>query len=362
MNSGNVNFLVEKLVATVGRAFYTDSIVVVLDTLLREKFIREEELGPRLKLQDKEVRKIIQQLESEMLIKFENIIMDDNRSSKCYYIDYQLFVNVIRYRIFLMQKSISSAEKNELNEVYYECPTCKQRYSQLDAQKLLSADFKFICSSCCPFENFRENISAAHYRLIEVDNRRKLNSFQSLASKMDTQLTSCEHHEGIFDLLFNLKDTQLIRNLPSENRKRGLGSSRVVDADVEHEISEIAANKKVARESKQRSGTSHGPELTIVVEGSSVSSSARGSATDGAAVKTARREAEYPEFLQNSRIYQHSGDGGDATLSLDKPLPLPLPLVAVKHEVFAVKEEKGVSEALADGGAEQDLADVDWED
>lgn len=70
------------------------------------QYVVEEELGPRLKMRAIDTRKLTTQLESEMLIKFENVnLAGDNRSFlKCYYIDYEQFVNVIRYRIHLMQK------------------------------------------------------------------------------------------------------------------------------------------------------------------------------------------------------------------------------------------------------------------
>ena len=64
------NLIVEKLVSTVARAFYSDNYVVVLDTLLREKYIREEEISPRLKMSPKDVRKIIQHLESGIYLTY----------------------------------------------------------------------------------------------------------------------------------------------------------------------------------------------------------------------------------------------------------------------------------------------------
>jgi hypothetical protein len=42
--------------------------VVLFDALVREKYIREEELGPRLKLQNEEVRKMVVQV-SQAIIK-----------------------------------------------------------------------------------------------------------------------------------------------------------------------------------------------------------------------------------------------------------------------------------------------------
>ena len=90
----------------------------------REKFIIEEELGPRLKMRTADARKIITQLVSELLIKSENVYLDadTNRGSYvvCYYVDYQQFVDVVRYRVHLMQKNLTSEEKTELNEVFYQ--------------------------------------------------------------------------------------------------------------------------------------------------------------------------------------------------------------------------------------------------
>ena len=57
--------LIETLVSTIARAFYTDTVVVLLEGLMHEKYIIEEELGPRLKLTAKDVRKITTQLENE---------------------------------------------------------------------------------------------------------------------------------------------------------------------------------------------------------------------------------------------------------------------------------------------------------
>jgi hypothetical protein len=43
-------------------AFYPDNYVVLFDALVREKYIRNEELGPRLKLPNEEVRKMVVQV------------------------------------------------------------------------------------------------------------------------------------------------------------------------------------------------------------------------------------------------------------------------------------------------------------
>jgi transcription initiation factor IIE alpha subunit len=231
---------VEALISTVARAFYNDTVVVMLEGLLQEKYIIEEELGPRLKLTAKEVRKITTQLESEMMIKVENVSIDDSKSFlRCFYIDFQQFVDAVRYRIHLMQKAIVSEEKTELKDVFFQCPTCKSRYSSLEAQRLLSRDFKFVCLACIP-ENLHASavMSEDRFKLREMDNTNKLSGLQLLERKLEEQMNRSKLHEGIFDLLHQLRDVPLGQNLPSQNMERGIRSSLITDDRVADEIRE----------------------------------------------------------------------------------------------------------------------------
>lgn len=306
-SSAKSNSLVEKLIRTVARAFYIDSYVIVLEILIREKYLREEEFAPRLKLPEKDVNKVVRQLESEMLIRYEDMVMDDGRTAKCYYIDYQIFVNVIRYRIDLMVKAISSAESTEFNEVFFQCPTCANRYSSLEAQKLLSADFKFICSSCCPVNVLSRAVSEPYYRLTEIDNKNKLNDVQNLGKKMDVQLNESDEHGGIFDLLRDLKNIALIHNLPSDNRIRGIVASRVLDAEVQEEIdfklgSKVAnkVHKKLVGQQQTLMGH-NGSAFSVNIENEDPGSSS--SADSRLAEQNKKpRDASFPEFLANSRV------------------------------------------------------------
>jgi len=244
LSGAEANILVEKLVAAVGRAFYTDPVIVVLDTLIRERSCRSEELSPRLRLTEKETRKILNLLEDEKLISSEDLTDEKGKVSKYYYIDYQWFVNIVRYRVALMQKKVSSSEKYEFS-IPFQCPTCKTKYQQLEATKYLSLDKHFICPTCCPFDDFRNNNSEVHYRLVEVDNRESLHKYSIISEKIKNQLCKKEGlRDGIFELLKQLKDRQLIRNLPSENRKRGINASKIVDDDVKRDLMNTKVTNK----------------------------------------------------------------------------------------------------------------------
>ena len=243
-----MSILMERLVHSVGSAFYTDDVVVVLDALMRyPHYIREQELAPRLKLQSKTVEKVVNLLTSDRLICFEELPDENGRNSKYYFIDHVHFFNVILYRIGMLQLKLKESEKEENQLGYYSCPTCKKKYNDIDVVKLMSRDYKFICPDCCPdCITYSMIDSAAHYTLVTVDNRGKQSEIQILRDKVNKQL--CElpgSHDGIFETLSELKDKQLTRNLPSENIKRGFRASKIVDEAIKDEV-ELNLNAKFA--------------------------------------------------------------------------------------------------------------------
>lgn len=180
-------------------------------------------------------------------------------------LDYHTFVDVVRYRVHILQQSLLQQEQVEMNRIFFQCPKCLQNYSELQAQRLLSKDFKFICSNCSPNDDLRATMSEPYFTLIEQDNKSKLHDVLNLDRKMKEQfheslndsattgIPRC-NHLGIFELLSLLKDKTLIRNKPSENIKRGLFTSRITDSAT---LLEIEENSKVMRgralkESSQR--------------------------------------------------------------------------------------------------------------
>ena len=65
---------------------------------------------------------MINQLEEELLVQSEKVLMEDMRQPSVFYIDYQMFVDVVRYRVYLMRKKVNSATSQEISEVKYEMP------------------------------------------------------------------------------------------------------------------------------------------------------------------------------------------------------------------------------------------------
>lgn len=198
----------ERLIRAVGRAFYSDSVVVVLDALVSERYIPERELPVRLKLREKEVARVISQLQRERLIHVEEV-----DGTRLFYIDYQAFANVCRLRVYLMQKTLRD---NEDRNIHFRCPTCSTVYSALEVQHLRSRDHRFVCSFCCPANDFRTVKSEPSFTLVSVAVESNSKAMErKLVSQLSAASAGEPPREGILELLKELRGCPLIHNRPA---------------------------------------------------------------------------------------------------------------------------------------------------
>jgi transcription initiation factor IIE alpha subunit len=115
----------EALIATVARAFYDDDAVCLIDVLIRDKFLRDDDMAPRLQLPAKRLRTILQFLQEEHLVKSEDV--DDlaqggSQATKFWYIDYNHAVHTIRLRLHLLRKDLEETELSARSNSFYLCP------------------------------------------------------------------------------------------------------------------------------------------------------------------------------------------------------------------------------------------------
>ncbi|UIZ24302.1 hypothetical protein KXD40_008515 [Peronospora effusa] len=224
--------LVEKLVKLVGRAFYSDEHVVVLGALIREKFMKDDEMGNAVNLQTRQVRKIMNELHQDNLV-CDREVLNDKRSggsssTSYWYIDYKYFVDVVQYRLYMMHEHLKDSEQLEIERQTFQCsdPECGREYTALEAQLLLMpGQFQFRCGHC-------------NELLLECDNNDRLERIQNLQHKFKDQMNKQDGmHEGIYEVLrriggFVKEGHALPTNLPSDNRAAGIGgnSARAANA------------------------------------------------------------------------------------------------------------------------------------
>lgn len=142
------------LVQHVSRAFYEPKYTIIMDQLARHPVLKDDDLAGRMGLQPKELNKVIAVLSNDCLVKIyrQNELKEGAQRSvgrQYYYIDYEYFCNVVKWRIAKMRNIIDSSLRNELDNKGYICNQCKQSYSPLDVDKLMDfASGSLICEMC----------------------------------------------------------------------------------------------------------------------------------------------------------------------------------------------------------------------
>ncbi|KAK7685566.1 hypothetical protein QCA50_011433 [Cerrena zonata] len=169
------------LVQHVARAFYEPRFTIVLDQLIRHPVLKDDDLAGRMGLQLKELNKVMAVLENDRLVRIhrQNELKEGAQRSvgrQYYYIDYQHFCNVVKWRVAEMRRRIDSTLRNELDNKGYICPQCGKSFSPLEADKVI--DFMlgtFICDVC-------------HAELIDNENAENVRGSQDRMQRFNRQM------------------------------------------------------------------------------------------------------------------------------------------------------------------------------
>jgi transcription initiation factor IIE alpha subunit len=234
----------EALISAVARAFYEDDAICLIDVLLRDKYLRDDDMGPRLSLQPKQLRRVLQFLQDEHIVKFEEV--DDlaqggSQQTKFWYIDYNQAVHTIRLRLFLLKQKLEKAELAARTSSYYLCPgyntkRCNGRYTEEQAQTVVDpSSGLFLCQECADaYESSANPPLVSTYTLQLVDNAKDLKDAVDNMRRVHVQLSgkmigSSQLRPSIYDLMqkARVKGNTLTSNLPSENFSLGIGSKRL---------------------------------------------------------------------------------------------------------------------------------------
>ncbi|KAH9916967.1 TFIIE alpha subunit-domain-containing protein [Epithele typhae] len=142
------------LVQHVSRAFYEAKYTVIMDQLIRHPVLKDDDLAGRMGLQLKELNKIMATLETHNLVRIyrQNELKEGAQRSvgrQYFYIDYQSFCNVVKWRMAEMRRVIDKGLRNELDTKGYVCPQCKKAYQALEADRLVNFETGlFHCDVC----------------------------------------------------------------------------------------------------------------------------------------------------------------------------------------------------------------------
>lgn len=246
MSENDATVDAEHLIKTVARAFYDDTAIALVDVLINDKFLRDDQdMGIRLSLPPKQIRKTLQFLQEEHLVKNEainDLSEGGSQATKYWYIDYNHAVNTIRLRIYLLQKKLEKRELEARSSSIYLCPgyktkECNGRYTEIEAQQVVDPETgMFMCQECTTSHQNNPNPPPkSSYTLQLVDNTKFLKEAMDLMRRVNVQFRmkmfgNQQLRAGIYDLIQRVrsKTTEpLTSNLPSENRENNIGTVRV---------------------------------------------------------------------------------------------------------------------------------------
>jgi len=185
----------KQLARLVVRGFYEIEYSLIIDMLVRYPCLREDDLSDLLKFDKKILRAKLQTLKTDRFVQVKLKIEtgDDGKALKvnCFFINYKIFVNIVKYKLDMMRKKMEVEERDATSRSSFKCASCDKKFSDLEADQLfdpMSGEFK--CTFCgSPVD---EDESA----MPKKESRKMLATFN-------------EQMERLFDLLRVVEDIRL---------------------------------------------------------------------------------------------------------------------------------------------------------
>jgi len=176
----------EDLLRIFVRAFYPPESVVVIEGLIRMKYIKDDELAQYLHLQTKQVRKELEILRRDYVVKCDTKSEQKTTPSHAgdrqtvyqvhsWYIDYRHLVDVITFRYMKLKNELASIIDRQGENTEYICENCNRTFSQLDVLSCTNREKGiFYCDNCLNTlveKNATDQESVAKIKFQEFNNQ-----------------------------------------------------------------------------------------------------------------------------------------------------------------------------------------------
>jgi len=143
----------KQLARLVVRGFYDIEYSLIVDMLVRYPCMREDDLCDLLKFDKKVLRGKLATLRSDKFVQVKLKIEtgDDGKACKvnCFFINYKIFVNIVKYKLDHMRKKMETEERDATSRSSFRCTNCTKQFTDLEADMLF--DFvtqEFKCTYC----------------------------------------------------------------------------------------------------------------------------------------------------------------------------------------------------------------------
>lgn len=143
----------KQLSRLVVRGFYSLEDSLIIDMLVRNPCMKEDDICELLKFERKMLRARISTLKNDKIIQ-TRLRMEtgpDGKAQKVnyYFINYQTFVNIVKYKLDVMRKRMEMEERDATSRSSFKCPRCLKTFTDLEADQLFDImTQEFRCTFC----------------------------------------------------------------------------------------------------------------------------------------------------------------------------------------------------------------------
>ena len=117
--------------------------------------MREDDLSNLLKFDKKLVRAKISTLKKDRLVqekqRMESRVDDPSKVEKmnCYFINYKIFVNIVKYKLDHMRKKLEMTERDAASRSSFKCTSCIKTFTDLEVNELINPmTGEMTCTFC----------------------------------------------------------------------------------------------------------------------------------------------------------------------------------------------------------------------
>ncbi|XP_033635812.1 general transcription factor IIE subunit 1-like [Asterias rubens] len=131
----------KRLARFIMRGFYAIEHALIIDILVRNPIVKEDDISELLKFDKKQLRIFVNRLKGDKLIKQTMRVetQPDGRTNRhnYYFINYKVFVDVVKYKLDRMRQKIENKERDSTCKTLFKCPHCHKEYNEFDAGNLM---------------------------------------------------------------------------------------------------------------------------------------------------------------------------------------------------------------------------------
>ena len=188
----------KQLAKLVVRGFYDIEFSLIIDMLVRYHCMREDDLCDILKFDKKVLRGKLATLKADkfVVMKLKIETGEDGKAVKmnCWFINYKIFVNIVKYKLDHMRKKMETEERDATSRSSFKCVACEKLFTDLEADQLfdpMSGEFR--CTFC------GASVEEDEAAMPKKDSRLLLAKFN-------------EQMEKLYDLLRIVEDIKWVQN------------------------------------------------------------------------------------------------------------------------------------------------------